>query len=238
METQAIPRIPASIAIPQEEPQDLLQTNINIDVVDAISLVFGPNADLYQEVLGVDRDATSREIRAAYFKRCRESLFEQRNIVNMSTITSVSNKTKLKFQAVSYAYDVLSNPVTKHQYDTMGIIPQLQSDSSLLTKHKNDHADRKLNNNKLIIHENIPLSIWGVDILSRNQQIINNHQIHYNKENNSYEYQDSKLLKNSVHWNEEVHELLIIDHDEYDYIENEKEDTANSACCGWFFFES
>ena len=159
MVTQTIAtKIPESISIPQEEPQDLSQTNIHIDVVDAISLVFGPNADLYQEVLGIDRSATSREIRTAYFKRCRESLFEQRtsNIVtnNISTIPSLSNKTKLKFQAVSYAYDVLSNPVTKHQYDTMGIIPQLnQSDSSLPMKHKNEGKNKKLNINRLIIHE-------------------------------------------------------------------------------------
>ena len=68
----------------------------------------------------------------------------------------------------------------------------------------------------------------------------NNHQKHYSSNNND----ETKLMKNSVHWNEEVHELLIIDHDEYDYIDNdilENDDdnrsshSIDAACCSWLF---
>ena len=101
---------------------------------ESLSIVqqaYGPNADLYKDVLHISSDASDKEIRAAYFRRGREVLQQPDGNSGSDTdnndchyvgdsVTSVaatSHRSKLQFRAISAAYDVVSNPNRRNRYD-------------------------------------------------------------------------------------------------------------------------
>jgi hypothetical protein len=83
---------------------------------------FGPRADLHSQVLAVPRDASPREIRIAYFRQGRHVLSERPFSVlaapqSASISGAVTDMAKLRFQAVSMAYEVVSNPAWFDSYE-------------------------------------------------------------------------------------------------------------------------
>lgn len=78
--------------------------------------------DLFRDVLKVSPDASDREIRIAYFRRGREILGDaglnpdQSQDVSKGKANKLDNATKSRFQAVSMAYEILSNPSWKETY--------------------------------------------------------------------------------------------------------------------------
>ena len=132
----------------------------------AMSIVYqayGPTADLYRDVLRIEPTATDREIRTAYFRRGRQVLkepdgdgvqegfgavrsmgaTEQRQdgggAAGPMSMAAVSQRSKLQFQAVSAAFDILSDPDLKWQYDASGTVqPTLameDADNNVDTSH-------------------------------------------------------------------------------------------------------
>ena len=109
--------------------------------------------DLYKDVLGVSHDATDREIRIAYFRRGREILDDDgvsstslsgrggRRFDGAGQVGQHNNNSetvKLKFQAVSMAYEILSTPKYKKSYQRL-----VSSDSVL-----------KLGNSTIVMQNN------------------------------------------------------------------------------------
>ena len=81
--------------------------------VEGIQNAFGADCDLYRDVLLVDsRNATDRQIRVAYFRRGRQVLAEAQ--------FSRALEAKLRFHAVSLAYEIFSRPDWKASYDRHG----------------------------------------------------------------------------------------------------------------------
>ncbi|CAB9501487.1 expressed unknown protein [Seminavis robusta] len=99
--------------------------------VNIITQAYGNNADIYEDILKIPRQMTSeREIRIAYFRRGRQVLAERPNaLLGSSSVSSASSKVstnvshlaKMRFQAVSMAYEILSNPAWKESYDLYGL---------------------------------------------------------------------------------------------------------------------
>lgn len=81
-----------------------------------IAHAFGESADLYKDVLLTERDATSSQLRKAYYKRAL--LFHPDK--QSSTDESELEDTKKKFHAVSVAYNILSEPEKRAEYDDTG----------------------------------------------------------------------------------------------------------------------
>jgi hypothetical protein len=103
------------------------------------------NIDLYCDVLQVDRSASPKEIRIAYFRRGREVLAQAAagaveltpmaattttNSTRLRQATPISERAKLQFQAVSLAYEILSTPAWKRYYDRYGFTNQPTSVTS------------------------------------------------------------------------------------------------------------
>jgi curved DNA-binding protein CbpA len=87
---------------------------------------FGEDADLYKDVLDIPSEgASDREVRIAYFKRGREVLAEAnvRGIESTasSSVADVPMATRIRFQAVSMAYDIITNPVWREEYLKEGL---------------------------------------------------------------------------------------------------------------------
>ena len=114
-----------------------LATTIPSSHIHIITQAYGPQACIYQDVLQIPPDMTSdREIRIAYFRRGRQVLAERpasppcpddKDGTTNTTSTKgssvhgqVSPMAKMKFQAVSMAYEILSNPAWKQSYDLYG----------------------------------------------------------------------------------------------------------------------
>ena len=122
-----------------------------------IHQAYGPTADLYRDVLRIEPTATDREIRTAYFRRGRrvlkepdgDGLLESGGNVDGSgrigseqqqdggaaagpmSMAAVSQRSKLQFQAVSAAFDILSDPELKRQYDASGTVQPLAAAAAL-----------------------------------------------------------------------------------------------------------
>ena len=92
--------------------------------VDTIIRGFGPHADLFQDVLHMPQTATDREIRIAYFRRGREILAEGgvRGLDEAASMNDVSNVVRTRFQAVSMAYEIVSNPSWRESYLKHGLV--------------------------------------------------------------------------------------------------------------------
>lgn len=78
---------------------------------DLIYQAFGEGANLYDKVLDVKSDASASELRKAYYRRAL--LFHPDKNPN-------DEEAKLKFQAVSLAYEILSDPARRKEYDEAG----------------------------------------------------------------------------------------------------------------------
>ena len=85
--------------------------------VHCIQDAFGVDCDLYRDVLRADRNASQRELRIAYFRCGREVLAHK---PSTDKLADLSNGTKLQFQAVSMAFEIVSNPKWKETYDSLG----------------------------------------------------------------------------------------------------------------------
>jgi curved DNA-binding protein CbpA len=91
---------------------------------------YGENANLYTQVLQVETEfAKEQEIRIAYFRRGRQVLAQQQQdkqqlqegAGSAGTIADLSLVAKQRFQAVSMAYEILSQPSSKQLYDRVGL---------------------------------------------------------------------------------------------------------------------
>ena len=134
---------------PYDEAAPLATTTTT--TTTAMSIVYqayGPTADLYRDVLRIESTATDREIRMAYFRRGRQVLKEPDGIgvcegagavgsigaadhhhhqqdggaAGPMSMAAVSQRSKLQFQAVSAAFDILSDPELKREYDASGTV--------------------------------------------------------------------------------------------------------------------
>ena len=109
-------------------------TTTTTTVMSIVYQAYGPTADLYQDVLRIEPTATDREIRTAYFRRGRQVLKEPDGdgvpegagagggAAGPMSMSAVSRRSKLQFQAVSAAFDILSDPELKRQYDSSGTV--------------------------------------------------------------------------------------------------------------------
>ena len=129
-------------------PYDEAPPTATAATTTAMSIVYqayGPTADLYRDVLRIEPTATEREIRTAYFRRGRQVLKEpdgdgvqegagaagrmgaahqqqDGGAAGPMSMAAVSQRSKLQFQAVSAAFDILSDPELKSQYDASGTV--------------------------------------------------------------------------------------------------------------------
>ena len=102
---------------------------IPMSYVNTIVSAFGPDADLYHDVLDIPRHCSLRDTRIAYFRRGRQVLAEHSVIPQpyqtaASVGGNVSALAKLRFQAVSMAYEILTNDKWKTAYHTHGLQPE------------------------------------------------------------------------------------------------------------------
>ena len=100
-----------------------------------ISQAFGEAANLYTDVLGIPSSKnasdsfssiTPSQLRKAYYKRALE--FHPDKQSTSSCTEQEIEMAKLKFQAVSLAYTILSNPNLKQEYDESGHVWDEDSD--------------------------------------------------------------------------------------------------------------
>jgi DnaJ family protein C protein 9 len=82
-----------------------------------IAHAFGEGADLYTTVLNTTSESTAAELRKAYYKR---ALVYHPDKLSSSLSEQELEDAKLKFQAVSVAYEILSNPDKRKEYDESG----------------------------------------------------------------------------------------------------------------------
>jgi curved DNA-binding protein CbpA len=101
--------------------------------VTIIRQCFGTDCDIYRDVLKVGRHASDKQLRIAYFRRGRNVLADDQMERFSSSSTSsspkrsgiaslkgLSTETKEKFQAVSLAYELISEPEWRALYDKYG----------------------------------------------------------------------------------------------------------------------
>jgi len=87
---------------------------------DLIAQAFGENANLYATVLDTDQDSSPSQLRKAYYRRALK--FHPDKNQNDADAT-------VKFQAISLAYDILSDPKKRKEYDETG---ELHDDDDIL----------------------------------------------------------------------------------------------------------
>ena len=100
-------------------------SKIPVVYVDTILEGFGPSEpDLYRDVLRVDPSASVRQIRIAYFRRGREILAEGgiRGLGDAASMKGVSKLVCTRFEAISMAYEIVSNPSWKAYYLENGLV--------------------------------------------------------------------------------------------------------------------
>ena len=108
-----------------------------------VEQAYGPGACLYEDVLRVTPMALERDIRTAYFRRGRQVLSDPDDVgvgvdagmgMGMGAASPprdagagriLTHRSKLQFQAVTAAYDVLSDPVLRKEYDDTGLVPDV-----------------------------------------------------------------------------------------------------------------
>lgn len=153
-----------------------------------ISDAFGSRADLHSDVLGVPHAATPREIRIAYFRRGRETLSERPSSFlstpsSASIAGAVTDTAKLRFQAVSMAYEIISNPAWFDTYENCRAFAQEESDDD-----DDDEAD-------VLSSASRPRSVASMSALRRTSS------------KGSLPSQARSV--NGVRWNEEVEEVIF-----------------------------
>jgi hypothetical protein len=163
--------------------------------VEMITHAFGRNADLYQDVLGVSRSASPRAIRIAYFKRGREVLSEresqQAHAPTSATILGhISDLARLRFQAVSMAYEIISNPAWLDAYERCRLITEDEEDDDDDDDSDYDDVDAP----DVLSDPDSTRSVASMSALRRSSS------------NGSVR---SRRNHTGVRWNEEVEELVF-----------------------------
>jgi DnaJ family protein C protein 9 len=74
--------------------------------------------NLYEDVLFVSKTCTQAQLRKAYYKQA----------LKFHPDKNKSKEAKHKFQAISWAYDLLKDPTKRQEYDTNGVIPHGDND--------------------------------------------------------------------------------------------------------------
>ena len=82
-----------------------------------LSEAYGENACLYEDVLGVTKDATASQLRKAYYKKC---LAYHPDKLSADLTNDEKELAKKKFQAISLAYTILSDEEKRKEYDESG----------------------------------------------------------------------------------------------------------------------
>eukprot|EP00984_Skeletonema_dohrnii_P022736 scaffold11839_cov143-Skeletonema_dohrnii-CCMP3373.AAC.1 len=108
--------------------------------------IYGYDATLYY-VLSISRNASAREIKAAYLNRGREILLAGRN----SSQPSVSDRSRKEFQAVSLAYEILSKEDLRALYDGRCSVARkncvqwskVVQEKVIKDAHPNEHSHRR-----------------------------------------------------------------------------------------------
>lgn len=112
-----------SVASASNASQATLAAKIPSSHVNIITSAYGKHADIYRDILQIPPSMTSeREIRIAYFRRGRQVLAEKPDeTATLGGNINVSQMAKMKFQAVSMAYEILCNKSWKESYDMYGL---------------------------------------------------------------------------------------------------------------------
>jgi DnaJ family protein C protein 9 len=92
-------------------------TSTKMSAATILSQAYGPSACLYTTVLCVPRDATPSQLRKAYYKKALQ-LHPDKLDPNLSP--DQKEEAKLKFQAISLAYTILSDEEKRAEYDENG----------------------------------------------------------------------------------------------------------------------
>jgi hypothetical protein len=96
--------------------------------VSIIHEVFGEDATLYQ-VLGIKPSALATEVRQAYLGQGKKALKKGGISINGADrpceLVEVSDAARKRFQAVSRAYEILSTPELRVEYDLYGVVSGL-----------------------------------------------------------------------------------------------------------------
>eukprot|EP00559_Dactyliosolen_fragilissimus_P006617 CAMPEP_0184865264 /NCGR_PEP_ID=MMETSP0580-20130426/17466_1 /TAXON_ID=1118495 /ORGANISM="Dactyliosolen fragilissimus" /LENGTH=461 /DNA_ID=CAMNT_0027364381 /DNA_START=43 /DNA_END=1428 /DNA_ORIENTATION=+ len=98
-----------------------------VEIKDLVEFTYGKNANLYEDVFRISRDASQRELQAAFFDR-RYEIYE--NLQNASVITEDEDANNIssasgssrhfnekKMDVVISAFRILSDPSKRRQYD-------------------------------------------------------------------------------------------------------------------------
>mmetsp|Transcript_3648 Transcript_3648/g.9269 ORF Transcript_3648/g.9269 Transcript_3648/m.9269 type:complete len:385 (+) Transcript_3648:96-1250(+) len=104
--------------------------------------IFGINTTLYH-VLRIEPQADAAEIRRAYLRRGRATLlnggiaFNAHNAPrNLDDVPELARK---KFQATSIAYEILSNPELRYDYDRYGVVHAQPTDNAPISREMRRH---------------------------------------------------------------------------------------------------
>eukprot|EP00804_Cyclotella_cryptica_P013615 CCRYP_012956-RA/>CCRYP_012956-RA protein AED:0.12 eAED:0.12 QI:0/-1/0/1/-1/1/1/0/361 len=83
-----------------------------------ISQAYGEGACLYETVLNVPRDASASQLRKAYYKKALQYHPDKLDAAKLSQ--AERDDAKAKFQAISLAYNILSDEEKRAEYDDSG----------------------------------------------------------------------------------------------------------------------
>jgi DnaJ family protein C protein 9 len=95
----------------------VISSSPKMSAATILSQAYGPSACLYTTVLCVPRDATPSQLRKAYYKKALQ-LHPDKLDPNLSP--DQKEEAKLKFQAISLAYTILSDEEKRAEYDENG----------------------------------------------------------------------------------------------------------------------
>ena len=128
--------------------------------IDTIIRGYGPDADIYRDVLQISPDATPRELRICYFRRGREVLTEAgvRGADGFSSGSHIPDDAKTRFEAVSMSYEILCKPNWRDIYLRDG----LQSSSPKSTNSVTQQSRLSVRWNEQVeelLYERIPEEI-------------------------------------------------------------------------------
>merc|ERR1712130_634248 len=89
-------------------PSPSTTIKFNLQLLSVRNLATPPTSSSYYEELGLHPQASAREIKNAFYALSKQH-HPDRNVENAEALK--------KFQAISEAYEVLSNPATRTKYD-------------------------------------------------------------------------------------------------------------------------
>jgi len=101
-----------------------------------IANAFGEEANLYSTVLCVSPTATTAQLRKAYYKRALQYHPDKQD-ASKSTQDELEDA-KCKFHAISVAYDILSDPERRKEYDESGELHEEDDDVGSSNKSGTD----------------------------------------------------------------------------------------------------